>query len=434
MNELHLPEQVLLTHRLASGLQLVGQPIPDSESVAVAYYVCTGARDEDDPKVEGISHFLEHMLFKGTETMDRRQLDQEFTRIGAVRNGATATEYTIYYAQVLPEYLARAMELLSAMMYPRLLEHEFEAEKEVIINEIARSEDQPESFTRRKMMRAYFGELPLGNNVLGTRESIRQMQVAQMYDYWHNRYVTPNIVLSIAGKFSWEAFLHLAERFAYQWPPEQTGRRTRLVFPYEPAGEGRHIMVNPRRKQQILMLTMPMVARESPDYEAARLGVSVLGRSRGSRLYWRIAQKGLAASASASIQVMEETGILLLQANVAPPKARQVLQLLREELDRLQAEDPTEDELERAKALWINNLIVNEEYPYTRMRDLAFDWVEEKRLVPLDEWIARIQRVTVDDVLRVFQRFPLREKQLLTAYGPLDEQALCAKRPKKSKS
>jgi predicted Zn-dependent peptidase len=427
MDHLHLPEQTLFTHRLTNGLQIVGQSMPDTESVALAYSMHTGARDEDDPSLEGISHFLEHMLFKGTEELDRRQLDQEFTRIGAKRNGATATEYTMYYAQVLPEYLERAMELLNAMMYPRLLEHEFEAEKQVILNEIARSEDQPERFTRRNMMRAYFGALPLGNNVLGTRESIGQMQVAHMSGYWRSRYITPHIVLSVAGKLNWEAFLCLAERLEYPWHPGQSGQGEREVFRYEPAGASQHIMVNPQRKQQILMLTMPMVAGESDDYEAAMLGASVLGRSKGSRLYWRIVQKGLAATASASVQAMEGTGILLLQANVAPPKARQVLQLLREELDHLQAEGPTKDELERAKALWINNLIVHAEYPYSRMRALAFEWVKEKRLIPLSEWIGRIQQVTTDDVLRVFQRFPLCEKQVLTAYGPLNEQALLKK-------
>src|SRR5260370_42484109 len=134
---------MLLVHVCGNGHKVVGQPMADDESVVVAYSGRTGSRNEQDPRLEGISHFLEHMLFKGTETMDRQQLDRAFTQIGAKRNGFTSIEYTLYYAHVLSEHLERALELLSSMMYPRLLQEEFEAEKEVILNEIARSEDQP---------------------------------------------------------------------------------------------------------------------------------------------------------------------------------------------------------------------------------------------------------------------------------------------------
>jgi len=129
MNDIHIPGQMLQMHRLVNGLQIIGQPMPDAESVALAYYVPTGSRDEVHPSLEGISHFLEHMLFKGTATLDRHQLDQEFTRIGAKRNGFTSIETTFYYIQVLPEHVERGMELLSAMMYPRLLEQEFAKDK-----------------------------------------------------------------------------------------------------------------------------------------------------------------------------------------------------------------------------------------------------------------------------------------------------------------
>ena len=174
------------------------------------------------------------------------------------------------------------------------------------------------------------------------------------------------------------------------------------------------------------MLTMPLVARESPDYAAAQVGASVLGRSQGSRLYWQIVHQGLAVSASASVWALEGTGFLLLQANSTPANARQVVHLLQVELDRLLEEGPTEDELQRAKAIWINSFLLSTEYPYSQMNSQAFDWLTEKRLVPLAEWIARIEQVTTEDVRGVFRSFPLHEKQVLTAYGPLSEQDLCS--------
>src|ERR1700740_978682 len=146
---------VFYTHQLPNGLQIVGQPMPDFESVAVSYYVRTGSRDEPDPSIAGVSHFLEHMVFKGTQTLDWQQITLEFNKIGAELNAFTSHESTVYFARVLGEYLERALELLSDMMYPRLNEQDFNTEKEVIVNEIARSEDQPYGLASRRMMQVY---------------------------------------------------------------------------------------------------------------------------------------------------------------------------------------------------------------------------------------------------------------------------------------
>src|SRR5947207_2095352 len=124
---------VFHTHRLNNGLQIVAQPMPDFESVAVSYYVRTGSRDEPDPSIAGVSHFLEHMVFKGTKTLDWQQITLEFNKIGAELNAFTSHEATVYHARILGEYLDRAVELLSDMMYPRLSESDFETEKEVKI-------------------------------------------------------------------------------------------------------------------------------------------------------------------------------------------------------------------------------------------------------------------------------------------------------------
>src|SRR5438874_2067523 len=177
---------VFHTHKLSNGLQILGQPMPDFESVAISYYVRTGSRDELDPSIAGVSHFLEHMVFKGTKTLDRQEITLAFNKIGAEYNAFTSHEATVYYARVLGEYLQSAVALLSDIVYyTQLPETDFEGEKEVIVNEIAHSEDQPYSLAFRSMMQAYFGTHPLGRDVLGTRESIRNMRIEQMRDYWY---------------------------------------------------------------------------------------------------------------------------------------------------------------------------------------------------------------------------------------------------------
>ncbi len=412
---------VFYTHRLSNGLQIVGQPMPDFESVAVSYYVHTGSRDEPDPSIAGVSHFLEHMVFKGTQTLDWQQITLEFNKIGAELNAFTSHEATVYYARVLGEYLERAIALLSDMMYPRLAESDFETEKEVIINEIARSEDQPYNMAYRRMMQTYFGAHPLGHDVLGTRESIRAMRVEQIRDYWQRRYGANNLILSIAGNFAWEHIVQLAEQHCSNW---RTGETRRDVDHYEPAQSINRIMVDKKLKQQIMIIAMPSVDVQDPDYYAAVLGSSILGDSDGSRLYWNIYQKGLAESASAGIWAMEGAGVLLMDANTRPEEAPKVLKLLHSELDSLLEDGVYENELRLAKDKWISSLVLSSESTFSRMRALASDWVTEGRLVSLDEEVERVEKVTTEDVMRALRRFPMRDKQVLMALGPLSEEEL----------
>src|SRR5258708_14338550 len=267
---------VFHTHTLPNGLQIVGQPMPDFESVAVSYYVRTGSRDEPDPAIVGISHFLEHMVFKGTQTLDWQEITLEFNKIGAELNAFTSHESTVYYARVLGEYLERAVELLSDMMHPRLAESDFETEKEVIINEIARAEDQPYNQAFRRMMQTYFAKNSLGQDVLGSRESIRDMQVERMRDYWQRRYAANNLILSIAGNFDWDRIVALAEKHCSKW---RTGDASRNVEPYQPAQPVNEVIVDTNLKQQIMIISMPAVDVKDPDYYAAVLGGSILGDS-----------------------------------------------------------------------------------------------------------------------------------------------------------
>lgn len=414
---------VFYTHRLDNGLQIVGQPMPDFESVAVSYYVRTGSRDEKDPAIAGVSHFLEHMVFKGTKDLDWQEITLAFNKIGAELNAFTSHESTVYYARVLGEYLDRAVELLSDMMYPRLAESDFETEKEVIVNEIARSEDQPYNIAYRRMMQTYFGEHPLGHDVLGSRESIRSMRIEQMRDYWRSRYAANNLILSVAGNFDWDHIVQLAEQHCSNWRQGDSGRD---ASHYEPDQPINNIMIDKKLKQQIMILAMPAVDVKDPDYYAAMLGGSILGDTDGSRLYWNIYQRGIAESASAGIWAMEGTGIMLMEANSTPEDAPRVLKMLRAELDNLLDEGIFEDELQRAKDKWISGIVLSSESTFSRMRSLANDWVTEGRLVSVEEEIARVEKITVDDVMRALHRFPMRNKQVLTALGPLSEAELLA--------
>lgn len=413
-------DTMLHAHILQNGLQIVGQAMPDYESVALAYYVHTGSRDEHDPGLLGVSHFLEHMMLKGSQTMNWAQLSQEFQNIGAEVNAFTSYEFTMYYARVMSEYLDQAMILLNVLMHPRLDEHDFEGEKEIIVNEIARAEEQPYKLIHRHMMQAYFGKHPLGHDVLGTRESIRGMRLEQIRDYWQHRYAANNLILTIAGKFDWEQIVALAEQHCAHWRASEVGHAR---DPYELPQSSTHVTVHPKLHQQIMLIAMPSVNVYDHDYYAVQLACNALGE-KDSRLYWNIHQKGLAESIRANIWTFEDSGILFVEANTSPQDAPQVLKLLYDELDSWLEHGIEEDELRRSKNRWISNLVLDNESPFFRMRSLATDWAIENRLLSLDEEIERIETVTLQDIHRALGRFPMCTKRLLVCLGPLSKNDL----------
>src|SRR5262245_9998004 len=319
----------LLSHALPNGLQILGQQMPDLESISVCFYVRTGARDEHDPALYGVSHFLEHMGFKATERRSAEQITLDFNTMGAEFNAFTSVEQTVYYARVLGEYVPRPADLVSDMMRPALDEHDFDLERNVILEEIARSEDVPTSQAYRRLMQTYFSGQSLGHDVLGTRESIRQLQVEQMRAYAARRYAANNLILSIAGNFSWQQVLDLASETCGAWSQGEAGRDAQ---PYVPPRPVSRVIVKPQLKQQIALLAWPSISFQDKDFYAAVLAAMVLGDGTGSRLFWNIYQKGLAETAAASLSAFDNTGMMVAFVSTTPDHAPAVLELVRAEL------------------------------------------------------------------------------------------------------
>ncbi len=411
------------THRLKNGLQILAEHMPDFESVAVAFHVRTGARDEPDPRVYGVSHFLEHMVFKGTAKRTAEEISLAFNNIGAEFNAFTSLEQTFYYARILGENLAPAVELLADMMQPRLDKDEFTTERGVIIEEIARSEEVPARQAYRWLMKHYFGEHPLGREVLGSRESISQMDVEWMRDYWRQRYSANNLILAVAGNFQWEQVLELAERYCADWPSGEAGRAAQ---PYAPATANMAVCTEEKLQQEQILMAFPSLGLEDPDFYAMELACMVLGDGSGSRLFWNIHQKGLAEAAVAGLMAFHGTGLVELYATTTPTNAPEVLRLMQSELKTLVKEGVHEDELRRAKDKLISQIVLSAEHTNSRMQALPATWLSEGKLKSTEDEVADVEAVTVDKVRETLARFPILDKLIVTAYGPLDKQALGA--------
>ena len=409
------------THRLSNGLQILAEQMPDFESVAVAFHVRTGARDEPDPRFYGVSHFLEHMVFKGTQTRSAEEISLGFNNIGAEFNAFTSLEQTFYYARVLGEHLTPAVELLADMMRPRLDEGEFNTERGVIIEEIARSEEVPARQAYRWLMHHYFAEHPLGREVLGSRESIGAMDVEWMRQYWQQRYSANNLILALAGNFQWEQVLELAERYCSAW---QSGEAGRVAKAYAPAAPVTAVCTKEKLQQEQILMAFPSVGIEDTDYYPIELACMVLGDGSGSRLFWNIHQQGLAEAAVAGLMSLEGTGLVELYATTSPAHAPEVLRLMQAELKTLEKEGVHEDELQRAKDKLISQIILSAEQTASRMQALPTTWISEGRLKSAADEAAEVEAVTVAQVHQALARFPMTEQLTLTAYGPLDAQAL----------
>jgi predicted Zn-dependent peptidase len=408
------------THRLGNGLQLLGQQMPDLESVSVCFFARTGSRDEHDPAIFGVSHFLEHMVFKGTQRRDTERITLDFSRMGAEYNAYTSLEQTVYYARVLGEELPRAIELLSDMMRPRLDAQDFALERNVILEEIARSEDVPTSQAYRRLMQTYFAGHSLGHDVLGTKESIGALAVEQMREYAARRYAANNLMLVLAGNFEWQQVVELAERHCGGWTSGEAGREAGAYAPAEPVA---NVIVKPQLKQQLMLLAWPSISEQDDDLYAMQLAAMVLGDGSGSRLFWNIFQKGLAETAVASLSTLDNTGLMLAFASTTPEQAPGVLELVKAEIASLQADGVHDDELRRAKDKLVSRTVLDGESAFSRMQDLAYNWVAKNELRTIEDEVARIEAVTLADIRRVLDRFPVTAQHVFTAYGPLEASA-----------
>src|SRR5215208_5420611 len=268
--------------RLQNGLTIIGETSPSARSVAVGFFVRTGARDET-PAEAGVSHFLEHMLFKGTPRRSAEQVNLDFDRIGSGPNAWTSEENTVYYAAVLPEYLPKLIDILADILRPSLRQEDFETEKKVILEEIKKYQDQPGSVAWENARHIYYDKHPLGNSVLGTHESVSALTRDQMRAYFTRRYAANNIILSVAGNFDWKQLVELATAACSGWNTAEVGRTHRTEWL---GTGGLHVLTREKVQQEyVLCLGGGPPSDSRLRYAADTLALAV-GDDTGSRLYW----------------------------------------------------------------------------------------------------------------------------------------------------
>ncbi|MFO7544409.1 MAG: pitrilysin family protein [Trueperaceae bacterium] len=351
---------------LANGLTIVGEHNADAASVAVGYFVHTGARDES-PEVSGVSHFLEHMLFKGNERMTPEDINRTFDELGADYNAYTSEERTVYFGAVLPDRAPALLELLSELMRPSLRPEDFDMEKNVILEEIAMYQDRPNFRVFELSQERFWNGHPLGNSVLGTSESITDLTRDQMKRYFDRRYSPDSLTLVLAGNYDWDAMRAQAERIAGTWKRFDATR----AYPRAAPHGGRDTVVDAAVNRMHVAVYAPGVAVDSDRRYAASLLANVIGHGSGSRLFWELVDKGLADAASLGHEAGEGAGSFTGYISTAPERAQQVVETYLGVLKKTQDDGVTEAEWRRAQRKLATSLTLRAETPVGRLMSLG---------------------------------------------------------------
>jgi predicted Zn-dependent peptidase len=397
---------------LENGLQVIAEVNDQAHSVAAGFFVKTGSRDETAAEA-GLSHFLEHMVFKGTPRRNALAVNRDFDRVGAKHNAQTSEEDTVFHVTCLPEYLPRSLEVLADILRPSLREEDFTTEKEVILEEIKMYLDNPMSVAYEAAKSLHFGAHPLGHSVLGTIESIRALPVDQMRGYFERRYGPHNIVLAFAGKAPWTELCALAEQRCGSWRGGAAKREA-----VRPQGSGAfQTVARTEDNQETVIAVADAPELESADRYSAQLLATILGDHTGSRLYWSLIDPGFADAVDLTYQDYNQAGAFYTFLSCEPEETQANLGRIAEVFKKAMTQGLTEEELTQAKNKVLARTVLRSERPMGRLMSLGFHWTYRRQYLTVEQELEAFSAVSRADLKRVLAEWPLLPMTLV-AVGP----------------
>jgi predicted Zn-dependent peptidase len=397
--------------QLDNGLEIVAEINPSAFSQSLGYFVKTGSRDET-PNMAGVSHFLEHMVFKGTAKRSAEDVNQELDDLGSQSNAYTSEEQTVYYMSVLPENQAHALELLSDIMRPALRDDDFETEKQVIIEEIAMYDDQPPYGAVERAMEEFFGDHPLARRVLGTRDTVLALDPGAMREYHQSRYAPNNLTLVAAGAVQFDELVESAKRLTSTWRPMDTSRSLQRPKPPQASVE----LVHPPATQQYTLQHALGVASSDSHRYVLRVLASILGDDSGSRLFWALVDNGLAESAVLFTQEFDDCGLFSIYTTCAPEQHESNWEIIQNILASGAEKPISEREIELAKNKICSGLILSSERPSNRLFSVGGAWLKRERYETVAEVAANYQRVTHTQLQEAFENLRSRSTVTVTVH------------------
>ena len=396
--------------KLENGIRVIGEPMPHYRSVSMGVWVDAGSVCENEAEA-GASHFIEHMLFKGTERRTAAEIAAEMDAIGGNLNAFTAKECTCFYAKVLDEHLPRAADMLADLLRnSKFDEADIEREKGVVCEEILMTEDSPEDMAHETLCALLYENTPLAKPILGTQESVRSFTRETLMDYMGRHYMPNNIVISCAGHFEREALMDALNRyFAGGGMGEHSPRKVSTL-----SGGHRFRAVEKDIEQVHLCLGFPGFALDEDGQYALFVLNNALGGSMSSRLFQSIREaRGLAYSVYSYPSSYTETGYFALYAGTGEGTAEQVTALILEELEKLRKNGLTKEEFIRSKEQLKGSYMLGQESTSARSNAIGKMELLRGRVYSEEEIMQRIERITMDDVQAILPKV-------------LDANAMCA--------
>ncbi|HEY7756544.1 MAG TPA: pitrilysin family protein [Actinomycetota bacterium] len=409
-----------------SGLRVVTERMPGVRSVALGFWVLAGSRDEPPP-ISGSSHFLEHLLFKGTTSRSAREIAEAFDAVGGDVNAFTAKEYTCFYARIRDRDLPMAVDhLVDMLRRSRLREVDFGSEKRVILEEINVHEDTPDDLIHDVFMEVLWPDHPLGRPILGTKRSIKAATRDQVRRFYRRHYVPGNLVVVAAGNLQHEQLIDLLSASMDVGPVRSEGPaawNVRKAGP-PPRPSGRSKVRRRDTEQAHICMGTSGLSRTDPDRFAFGVVNNAIGGGMSSRLFQEVREKrGLAYSVYSYHSMYAEAGLFCTYVGTTPGRTREVLSIVRGELEDVADRGLAPEEFERAKEHMKGSLVLSLEDPGGRMSRLGKSEISHGETLTVNQLLSRIAGVTPEDARRASERV-LSQAMTTTVIGPFDRRAL----------
>jgi len=409
----------------SSGLRIVTEEVPSVRSAAVGIWVNVGSRDEA-PATAGASHFLEHLLFKGTTSRTALEISSSIESVGGEMNAFTSKEYTCFYARVIDTDLPMAINVVSDLITSSIVSAlDVDAERKVVLEEIAMRDDDPSDLVHDFFSDTYYGDTPIGRPILGTVESIKGMSRNTVFNYYKKKYLPQDLVVAVAGNIKHKRVVTMVE--------EALSRDNFLDVLAAPVVRPNTLVKNTKQQsvgvmykkseQAHMFYGMEGVARADDRRFAMGVLSAALGGGMSSRLFQEIREKrGLAYSVYAYAQQFAGTGVLGFYAGCNPSKAIEVVEIIRSVLSDVADNGMTHEEIERAKGAVRGSLVLSQEDSGSRMSRIGKNEIVYGQVMDFDDILKSIARVSTEDIREIASEF-LVKTPTLALVGPFKNQS-----------
>ena len=409
---------------LNNGVRVVLEKMSSLKSVAIGIWSNVGSRDENRGE-EGLSHFIEHMMFKGTRRRTATQISNEIDTLGGEMNAFTTHEATAFYVKVLDQQVAPALDLLSDLFHhSRFASKEIERERQVILEEIRSVKDDPEDFVHELHAKDVLGRHPLGRSILGEPHTMERLGRQDLLKYIQTHYHPQKTVISVAGNFDLPRLLSMLNKHFGSWSREKNTALPSRGTPWPEKPSCKKIIHAKKLEQVHLCLGFKGLPVGHPDRYAANILNTILGGGVSSRLFQEVREKrGLAYTIYSHLSSFLDGGSLTVYAATRSTEAEAVVELVCKEIKKICRRGVTSKELERTKTQLKGNLMLGLEGTYGRMNKLAKDEIYQGRHVSLQEILRGIDRINSHDVSRLSKQLFDFNQLVVTALGPISQKA-----------